>query len=156
MTPLSFNHMEMAMHMMAKAGLGGLAVMVAACGGGRGEEDGNETAPTAAASTQFEDIPGNLPIHPGVERVQRMNGSPSASRPNGSRIVNYNLEAEPRAVMDFYVAAIRQAGYSVRQRSDYDINSELKIDGATEGLHVTARRGQDGRTYVQIIDYAPQ
>ncbi len=132
----------------------GLAMMVAACGGGG---TGNEaTSPPPAAATQFEDIPGDLPIHPGVERVQRMNGSPSASRPNGSRVVNYNLAEEPRAVIDFYVAAVERAGYSVRQRSDYNSSSELKIDGATEGLHVTARSGQDGRTHVQIIDYAPQ
>ncbi len=133
--------------------LGGLALMVGACGGG---EAGNEAAPAASAATPFEDIPGDLPIHPGVERVQRMNGSPSESRPNGSRIVNYNLAEEPRAVIDFYVSAVRQAGYGVRQRSDYANSSELKIDGATEELHVTARRGQDGRTHVQIIDYAPQ
>ena len=140
-------------HLMVKAGLGGLAMMVAACGGSDG---GNVAASGTSASNRFDDIPGKLPIHPGVERVQHMSSSASASSPNGSRIVNYSLEQEPRAVIDYYVTAVRQAGYGVRQRSDYTNSSELKIDGATDGLHVTARRGQDGRTHVQIIDYAAQ
>lgn len=141
------------MQMIVKAGLASLLLGTAACSA---EDAGSGNASTTAAAPQFEDIPGDLPIHPGVERVQRMNGSPSESRPNGSRIVNYNIADDPRAVIDFYAAAVEKAGYSVRQRSDYNKSSEIKIDGATEGLHVTARKGADERTHVQIIDYAPQ
>lgn len=141
------------MQMIVKAGLASLLLGTAGCSA---EDAASENAPTASAAQQFEDIPGDLPVYPGVERVQRMNGSPSENRPNGSRIVNYNLEDDPRIVIDFYAAAVEKAGYTVRQRSDYAKSSEIKIDGATEGLHVTARKGADGRTHVQIIDYTPR